>query len=186
LAALTAWQGLFEFGQLQPDHKILIHAGAGGVGHLAVQFARAHGAHVIATASAGNADFLAALGAHEIIDYRRDDFVEACYGLDVVLDLVGGDVGQRSLHTLSERGVLVTVPTATADPIVTAAEDMGLHAHGMTVRPDAFHLDEISELIEDGDVRLHVAQTYPLSEAAAAQQALEKGHGRGKLVLACG
>lgn len=185
LAALTAWQGLFEIGQLQPDHKVLIHAGAGGVGHLAVQFARAHGAHVIATASAGNADFLDTLGADEIIDYHGDDFVDACYGLDLVLDLVGGETGKRSLHTLSKQGVLVTVPTVTADSIVTAAEDMGLRAHGMTMRPDTFHLDEIAELIEDGDVRLHVEQTYPLSEAAAAHEASEAGHGRGKLVLDC-
>lgn len=185
LAALTAWQGLFEIAELKPEDKVLIHAGAGGVGHLAIQFAKARGAHVIATASAANADFLATLGANEVIDYTRDDFVDACYGLDVVLDLVGGETGHRSLHTLAEQGVLVTIPTVTADPIITEAENMGLRAHGMTVRPDVFHLEEIAELIEDGDVRLHVDETFPLAHAVAAHQRLETGHVRGKLVLDC-
>lgn len=185
LAALTAWQGLFEIGQLQSDHKVLIHAGAGGVGHLAIQFAKVRGAHVIATASGANADFLATLGADEVIDYTRDDFVDACYGLDLVFDLVGGDTGQRSLHTLSEQGVLVTVPTVTADPIITEAENRGLKAHGMTVRPDVFHLEEIAELFEDGDVRLHVDAIFPLADAAAAHRRLETGHVRGKLILDC-
>lgn len=185
LAALTAWQALFEVAELAPGQKILIHAGAGGVGHFAVQFARVHGAHVIATASDGNRDFLAELGVHEVIDYHTTDFIEECYGLDVVLDLVGGETGKRSLHTLSEHGVLVTIPTATADEIITAAESLGLRAHGMVVRPDVFHLDEIAELIEDGDVRVHIERVFPLCEAAEAQRLLEAGHVRGKLVLDC-
>jgi len=184
-AALAAWQGLFEAAELEPEQKAPIHAGAGGVGHFAVQFALERGAHVIATASAANRDFLNALGVHEVIDYATMDFVDECYGLDVVLDLVGGDTGRRSLHTLSERGVLVTIPTVTADEIISSAEAMGLKAHGMTVRPEVFHLEEIAELIEDGDVRVHVERVFPLAEAGAAQQQLERGHGRGKLVLDC-
>ncbi len=185
LAALTAWQGLFEVAKLEAGQKILIHAGAGGVGHFAVQFARERGAHVIATASAGNRDFLAELGVHEVIDYRTTDIVEECYGLDVVLDLIGGDTGKRSLHTLGEQGVLVTIPTVTADEIISEAEAMGLRAHGMTVRPDVFHLDEIAELIEDGDVRVHIEKAFPLEDVALAHEMLEGGHVRGKLVLDC-
>lgn len=185
LAALTAWQALFEVARLESGQKILIHAGAGGVGHFAVQFALERGAHVIATASPGNRDFLAELGVHEVIDYHTTDVADECYGLDVVLDLVGGDVGRRSLHTLSETGVLVTIPTVTADEIVSAAEAMGLRAHGMTVRPDVFHLDEIAELIEDGDVRVHIEQAFPLGQVQAAHALLENGHVRGKLVLDC-
>lgn len=185
LAALTAWQGLFEMGELESGQKILIHAGAGGVGHFAVQFALERGAHVIATASARNRDFLAELGVHEVIDYHTTDFVDECYGLDMVLDLMGGEIGKRSLHTLGEKGVLITIPTVTADDIVSAAEDMGLRAHGMTVRPDVFHLEEIAELIEDGDVRVHIDQAFALSEVAAAHERLEGGHVRGKLVLDC-
>ena len=185
LAALTAWQALFEVARLESGQKILIHAGAGGVGHFAVQFALERGAHVVATASPANRDFLAELGVHEVIDYHTTDVAEECYGLDVVLDLVGGEAGKRSLHTLSETGVLVTIPTVTADDIVSAAEAMGLRAHGMTVRPDVFHLDEIAELIEDGDVRVHIDQAFPLNQVQAAHALLEGGHVRGKLVLDC-
>lgn len=185
LAALTAWQALFEVAKLESGQKVLIHAGAGGVGHFAVQFALERGAHVVATASAGNRDFLAALGVHEVIDHHTTDVTEECYGLDVVLDLVGGEAGKRSLHTLGEHGVLVTIPTVTADDIISAAEALGLRAHGMTVRPDVFHLDEIAELIEDGDVKVHIEKAFPLSEVAAAHELLEGGHVRGKLVLDC-
>lgn len=185
LAALTAWQALFEVAKLESGQKILIHAGAGGVGHFAVQFALERGAHVIATASAGNRDFLAELGVHEVIDYSTTDIGEECYGLDVVLDLVGGDTGKRSLHTLGEHGVLVTIPTVTADEIISVAEELGLRAHGMTVRPDVFHLDEIAELIEDGDVKVHIEKAFPLEDVAQAHELLEGGHVRGKLVLDC-
>lgn len=185
LAALTAWQALFEVAKLESGQKILIHAGAGGVGHFAVQFALERGAHVIATASAGNRDFLAELGVHEVIDYRTTDIGEECYGLDVVLDLVGGDTGKRSLHTLGEQGVLVTIPTVTADEIISTAENLGLRAHGMTVRPDVFHLEEIAELIEDGDVKVHIEKAFALDDVAQAHELLEGGHVRGKLVLDC-
>jgi len=185
LAALTAWQALFEVAKLEPGQKILVHAGAGGVGHFAVQFALTRGAHVIATASAGNRDFLSKLGVHEVIDYHTTDIVDECYGLDVVLDLVGGDTGKRSLRTLGENGMLVTIPTITADEIVSAAEDLGLRAHGMTVRPDVFHLDEIAELIEHGDVKVHVEKAFTLDQVAQAHDLLEGGHVRGKLVLDC-
>lgn len=185
LAALTAWQALFEVAEVGPGDKVLVHAGAGGVGHFAVQFARVRGAHVIATASAANRDFLAALGVHEVIDYHTTDIVEECYGLDAVIDLIGGETGKRSLHTLGEGGVLVTIPTVTADDIITEAERRGLKAHGMTVRPDVFHLDEIAELIEDGDVHVHVDHRFPLEEAVEAHKLLEQGHVRGKLVLDC-
>ncbi|WP_309044998.1 NADP-dependent oxidoreductase [Marinobacter sediminicola] len=185
LAALTAWQALFEVAELAPGQKILVHAGAGGVGHLAVQFALAHGAHVIATASAGNRDFLAELGVHEVIDYNTTDFADECFGLDVVLDLVGGETGKRSLRTLGESGVLVTIPTVTADEVISAAEAQGLKAYGMTVRPDVFHLDEIAELIEDGDVKVHIEKAFKLDQAAQAHELLEGGHVRGKLVLDC-
>jgi NADPH2:quinone reductase len=185
LAALTAWQALFEVAELESGQKILIHAGAGGVGHFAVQFALERGAHVIVTASSRNRDFLAELGVHEVIDYHTTDFTEECYGLDVVLDLVGGETGKRSLQTLSDSGVLVTIPTVTADDVVSAAEAMGVRAHGMRSRPDAFPLDEIAELIEDGDVKVHVEQVFSLDQVQAAHELLEGGHVRGKLVLDC-
>ena len=164
--------------------KVMI-IGAGGVGHFAVQFALERGAHVIATASASNRDFLAELGVHEVIDYRSSDVADECSGLDVVLDLVGGEAGKRSLHTLGEHGVLVTIPTVTPDEFISAAEGLGLRAIGMAGRPDVFHLDEIAELVEDGDVKVHIDRAFPLDQVADAHELLEAGHVRGKLVLDC-
>ncbi|MFE8071261.1 NADP-dependent oxidoreductase [Marinobacteraceae bacterium S3BR75-40.1] len=183
LAALTAWQGLYEQGGLEAGQKILIHAGAGGVGHFAVQIAKAADCHVIATASSHNADFLAELGADEVVDYTREDFVDVCYGLDCVLDLMGGEIGIRSLHCLSEHGVLVTVPTNTADQVKAAADELGLQARNFTVHADDEQLEEIAEMVDTGDIRLHVEAAYPLADAAAAHRRLEEGHVRGKLVL---
>lgn len=185
LAALTAWQALFEVAELEAGQKVLILAGAGGVGHFAVQFALERGAHVIATASDRNRDFLAELGVHEVIDYHTTDVAEECYGLDLVLDLVGGETGKHALKTLGDQGVMVTVPTVTADEIISHAENLGLKAHGMTMRPDAYQLDDIAELIEDGDVRVHIDQAFPLEQAGEAHRLLEGGHVRGKLVLDC-
>ena len=185
LAALTAWQALFEVAELEAGQKVLILAGAGGVGHFAVQFALERGAHVIATASDRNRDFLAELGVHEVIDYHTSDVAEECYGLDLVLDLVGGETGKHALKTLGDQGVMVTVPTVTADEIISHAEKLGLKAHGMTMRPDAYQLDDIAELIEDGDVRVHIDQAFPLEQAGEAHRLLEGGHVRGKLVLDC-
>jgi len=185
LAALTAWQALFEVAELEAGQKVLILAGAGGVGHFAVQFALERGAHVIATASDRNRDFLAELGVHEVIDYHTTDVAEECYGLDLVLDLVGGETGKHALKTLGDQGVMVTVPTVTADEIISHAEKLGLKAHGMTMRPDAYQLDDIAELIEDGDVRVHIDQAFPLEQAGEAHRLLEGGHVRGKLVLDC-
>lgn len=183
LAALTAWQGLFNHLGLHPDQKILIQAGAGGVGHFAVQFARLHGAHVIATASGENGDFLKELGADEVIDYQREDVHDACYGLDAVLDLVGGEAGEAALNCLGEHGRMATVPTVTAGAIEKAARERGLVATGYVVRPDTEQLEEILALMARGEVHCHIAAAYPLKDAAAAQRRQQEGHVRGKLVL---
>lgn len=183
LAGLTAWQGLFEHGGLKPGAKILIHAAAGGVGHLAVQLAKTVDAHVIATASDENADFLTGLGADEVIDYQREDFLEACYGLDLVLDLVGGEVGKRSAQCLGEHGMLVTVPTNTAADVKAEAEKLGLQAINYTVRPDTEQLEALLDYAVAGELQVHIEAEYHLGDAAAAQRRLEDGHVRGKLIL---
>ncbi len=183
LAALTAWQGLFNHLALQPDQKVLILGGAGGVGHFAVQFASQHGAHVIATGSGANEDFLHQIGADDVINYEEDDVHDCCYGLDAVLDLVGGDTGIKALGSLGEHGKLVTVPTVTAEKIMEAARAEGLQATGYVVEPDTEQLEEILALINRGDVRLHVSAAYPLGDAAAAHRRQESGHVRGKLIL---
>ena len=183
LAALTAWQGLFEHLALEPDQKLLVMAGAGGVGHFAVQFAHQHGAYVIATASAENADFLRELGADEVIDYQTEDVHDLCYGLDGVLDLVGGKPGRSALNLLHEHGKLVTVPTVTAQDITDEARKRGLSSAGYVVNPDTEQLDEILALMVRGEVRCHISAAYPLKDAPAAHRRQQEGHVRGKLIL---
>jgi len=183
LAALTAWQGLFIHLALKPDQKVLVLGGAGGVGHFAVQFAAQHGAHVMATGSGANEDFLHQIGADDVINYETEDVHDVCYGLDAVLDLVGGEVGKAALNTLGDHGKLVTVPTVTADVIRQSAEEQGFQASGYVVEPDTEQLDEILALLGRGEVNLHISAAYPLGDAAAAHRRQADGHVRGKLVL---
>ncbi|WP_250656367.1 NADP-dependent oxidoreductase [Alkalimarinus coralli] len=183
LAALTAWQALFEVGAVKEGDKVLIHAAAGGVGHFAVQFAKARGAYVIATASSRNHDFLHEIGVDEAIDYTKTDFVDACYGLDFVLDTMGGDVGHWSLGVLASGGQLVTVPTVTAEQIIKEGRKRGIKTAGLTVHPDQEGLAAIAELIETDDVSIHIDKRFPLVDAKKAHTELETGHVRGKLLL---
>lgn len=185
LAALTAWQALFDVGRLVAGQKILIHAAAGGVGHFAVQFAKVANAYVVATASPGNHDFLREIGADEVIDYRTSEWMEDCYGLDLVLDGVGGQVGLDSLALLAVKGKLVTVPTVTADQIVAAANQQGAVASGMKVQFDAGQLEEIVALVNAGEVQVRVSHRFPLREAALAHRQQETGHTQGKIILVC-
>lgn len=183
LAALTAWQALFEVGSINDGDKVLIHAAAGGVGHFAVQLAKSRGAYVIATASSHNHDFLHAMGVDEAIDYTKTDFVDVCYGLDFVLDTMGGDIGHWSLKVLASQGQLVTVPTVTAESIIKEGNKLGIKTAGLTVHPDAACLAEIVELIETDTIKVNIDKVYSLKDAVQAHTELEKGHVRGKLVL---
>ena len=183
LAALTAWQALFEVGSINEGDKVLIHAAAGGVGHFAVQLAKSRGAYVIATASSHNHDFLHAIGVDEAIDYTKTDFVDVCYGLDFVLDTMGGDIGHWSLKVLASQGQLVTVPTVTAESIIKEGNKLGIKTAGLTVHPDAACLAEIVELIETDTIKVHIDKVYSLKDAFQAHTELEKSHVRGKLVL---
>jgi NADPH:quinone reductase len=183
LAALTAWQALFEVGSIKEGDKVLIHAAAGGVGHFAVQLAKSRGAYVIATASGHNHDFLHEIGVDEAIDYTKTDFVDACYGLDFVLDTLGGDIGHWSLKVLASRGQLVTVPTVTAENIIKEGNKLGIKTAGLTVHPDTENLAEIAELIETEALKVHIDKVYSLEDASQAHAHLETNHVRGKLVL---
>ncbi|MDL5052980.1 NADP-dependent oxidoreductase [Oscillatoria laete-virens NRMC-F 0139] len=183
LAALTAWQALFEVGHLRKGQIALIHAAAGGVGHFAVQFAKAAGADVIATASEKNRDFLKSLGVDEVIDYRTQKFAEECENLDLVLDGVGGQTGIDSLKVLRPGGTVVTLPTLTAAQVAAAAEGTGKHVKGMTMRPDAAALAQIAQLAAGGKLRVEIQQSYSLADAPAAHHLLETGSVRGKLLL---
>jgi NADPH:quinone reductase-like Zn-dependent oxidoreductase len=182
LAALTAWQALNDTADLQPGQRVLIHAAAGGVGHLAVQIAKAKGAYVIGTASARNHEMLRGLGADELIDYTTTDFTEAASGIDVVLDSVTGDYSARSLRVLRPGGMLVSLrPVAPGIP--EAAASQGVRARLLLVEHDHAGMTEIARLVEAGRLRPVIAATFPLAEAAKAHALGDTGHVAGKIVL---
>ena len=180
LAGVTAWQGLFEYGGLASGQRVLIHAGAGGVGHFAIQFAKARGAEVATTASADNLEFVRALGADLAIDYEQQKFEEQVRDVDVVFDLLGGETRERSWQTLKRGGILIST---VGQPDEATAVKYGVRAKGYTARPNREQLTEIGQLIAAGKVRPTVSKSFPLKDAAAAQLFLEKEHPRGKVVL---
>ena len=189
LAALTAWGLVVDVARAHDGQRMLIHAGAGGVGHFAVQFASFFGARVTATGSTGNLPFLEQLGAERALDHTTERFDEALSGLDVVIDLVGNvadDTGTRSLRVLRRGGLLVNVPTGSWPTMAAEAEAAGIRSTGYKVAPDGAILAVIARLIASGDIRVHVDRVFDLADAAAAHTALESGHTRGKIVLRVG
>jgi NADPH:quinone reductase-like Zn-dependent oxidoreductase len=183
LAALTAWQSLFEVAGLAPWHTVLIHAAAGGVGHFAVQFAKWKGAKVIGTASSNNASFLKELGADRVIDYRTTQFEKVVSELDVVLDPVGGDTQERSWQVLKRAGILVATLGISSPQ---AASERGVRGEGVRVHPDRGQLTQITALIDAGDLKPTVTKVLSLAQAARAHELSETGHVRGKIVLKVG
>jgi len=186
LAALTAWGLVVETALAHEGQRMLIHAGSGGVGHFAVQFAAYFGAHVIVTGSARNRDWLRDLGAAEVIDHECDRFEEAVAPVDVVIDLVGeaaGDTGSRSLRVLRRGGLLIEVPRGAWPGMADAAAEAGVRATGYAVVPDGATLATIGRLLDSRAVQVYVDAVLDLDDAAAAHTRLEEGHTRGKIVL---
>jgi NADPH:quinone reductase-like Zn-dependent oxidoreductase len=181
LAGLTAWQMLVDVAGVRPGQRVLVHAAAGGVGHLAVQVAVALGAEVSATARAAHHPFLRSLGAVGLIDHTEVDFADALSGVDVVLNLVGGPYIARSLRTLRPGGVLVTVRAGGYEAEIDAAR--GVRAERFLVRPDRTGLEQLTALATAGRLRVEVADALPLDRAADAHRMLEAGRNRGKVVL---
>ncbi|MEV0182288.1 NADP-dependent oxidoreductase [Streptomyces sp. NPDC050625] len=183
LVSLTAWQALVETAELRRGQRVLIHAAAGGVGHVAVQIAKARGAYVIGTASAGKHEFLRGIGVDEAIDYRATDFTEAVRDVDVVLDTLGGDTSVRSLRVLRPGGIVVSIlPVGSAD-FYEEAERRGVRAVRMLVDADRAGMRAIAELAEAGKLRATIAGTFPLTDAAKAHELGDTGRTTGKLVL---
>ncbi|MFC9228152.1 NADP-dependent oxidoreductase [Streptomyces decoyicus] len=184
LASLTAWQALVDTAQVQPGARVLIHAAAGGVGHLAVQIAKSRGAYVIGTARQAKHDFLRGLGADELIDYTQQDFAEAVRDVDIVLDTIGGDYGARSLRTLRPGGTLVSIlPLDDTFPAAQAREAR-IRAGFLIVEPDRAGLQAVAGLVDSGELRVAVDTVVPLEEAAKAHVLGETGRTTGKIVLA--
>ncbi|MFJ9448284.1 NADP-dependent oxidoreductase [Kitasatospora sp. NPDC101235] len=180
LAALTVWQALVDHAHLEPGRHVLVHGGAGGVGSFAVQIATALGARVTATASARDAEFVAGLGAQDVIDYAGGRFEDHVADVDVVFDTVGGDTQTRSWAVLRPGGVLVSI---VEPPDPSAARDPAARGVFFIVEPDRDGLDAISELITSGRLLPQVDRVVPLAQTRAAYEALENEHQRGKVVI---
>jgi NADPH:quinone reductase-like Zn-dependent oxidoreductase len=180
VAGMTAWQGLFDRGGLERGQTVLIAGAAGGVGHLAVQFAKLAGARVIGTGSSRNREFVLRLGADEYVDYTEQDVGEAVSGVDVAFDTVGAETTESLLPAVREGGILVTIANA---PPEEAARARGVRAELLVMSPASEQLSRIAELVAAGEVRVEFAQTMPLEEVQRAHELSESGHTRGKIVL---
>jgi len=167
LAGLTAWQGLVRHGRLEAGQRALIHAGAGGVGHLAVQIAKARGAYVVSTASPGKLDFVHSIGADEVIDYTRTDFAGRAAEFDLVLDTLGGDHAEESLKAVRESGALVSLLNV-HEATKAHAKARNIRVERISVVPDREGLVELARLIDAGQLSVHVARTFPFEQAGAA------------------
>jgi NADPH:quinone reductase-like Zn-dependent oxidoreductase len=180
LAALTAWQALFDAAQLSAGQKILIHAAAGGVGSFAVQFAKWKGAHVIGTASENNQGLLRDLGVDEPVDYQKKSFEEIAQDVDVVLDPIGGETQERSLKALVKGGILISI---VQPPSKDLTAKYGVRAEFFAMKASSGALAEIAKLVDAGRVKTVVETVLPLADARRAHELSEKGHVRGKIVL---
>jgi NADPH:quinone reductase-like Zn-dependent oxidoreductase len=180
VAGMTAWQALFDRGRLERGQTAPIAGAAGGVGHLAVQFAKLAGARVIGTGSSRNRDFVLGLGADEYVDYTEQDVGQTVSGVDVAFDTVGGDTTQALVSTVGEGGILVTIANAPPDE---AARAHGVRAELLVMSPSSEQLSRIAELVAAGEVRVEISQVLPLAEVQQAHELSESGHTRGKIVL---
>ena len=186
LAALTAWGLVVETAHAHEGQRMLIHAGSGGVGHFAVQFAAYFGAHVTATGSSRNASWLRELGASVVIDYETTRFEDVIADVDVVIDLVGNvhaKTGERSLKVVRPGGLYILVPTGSWPGYAEAAADAGVRTTGYKVIPDGSALATVGRLLDSGAVQVYIDRVFDLDDAAAAHAELEQGHTRGKIVL---
>ncbi|WP_103258776.1 NADP-dependent oxidoreductase [Tabrizicola aquatica] len=183
LVSITAWESLFTTANLTAGQRVLIHAGAGGVGSIAIQLAKAKGAHVSATASASKAGLVKSLGADEVIDYRAQDFSTVARDMDVVFDTVGGEVQEKSWSVLKPGGMLVSI---TDRPSEDRAKAEGKRAGFVFIDPNAAILTELAAMVDAGQVRPLIGAEYGLDAAAKAQEASETGRATGKIVIYVG
>jgi NADPH:quinone reductase-like Zn-dependent oxidoreductase len=181
VAALTAWQSLFDHGRLKRGQRVLIHGAAGGVGHFAVQFAKIAGATVIATASERDLKWVKKLGADEVIDFKHQRFEEHTGDIDLVLDLISGETQDRSWGVLKASGGAIV--STLSEPSKVEARRRKARALRMVVKVKSDQLLKIASLVASGRVKVAVAKVFPLSEVGAAHEYLENAHVRGKVVV---
>lgn len=182
LAGLTAWQCLFDFGNLKQGEKVLIHAGAGGVGSYAIQFAKTAGAFVATTASGKNEDLVKELGADQFINYRETDFADVLSDFDLVVDTIGGDVLDKSFDVLKNGGKLVSIA---GQPDKEKAEKKDIVVDSLWLKENGKQLAEIAELLENGKVKPIIGHTFPLTEKGLreAHELSETHHAQGKIII---
>ena len=180
VGATTAWRALFEYGDLTAGQRVLIQGAAGGVGLFAVQLAKWRGAHVVATASSANLDFVRDLGADAVIDYTTTRVERVVHGVDLVLDGVGRETLNVSLAALRPGGTLISLA---GPPPQEMAQALGVRALMIRAQPSGGLLQKIARMIEDGHLKAVAGKTFPLSAARRAHEYGQRGHGRGRLVL---
>lgn len=184
LAALTAWQALVDTAKIKKGDKVLIHAAAGGVGHFAVQIAKYFGAYVIGTSSAANKEFLLGLGADEHIDYKSQRFEDIIKDADIVLDTMAGDTLTRSIDTVKEGGIIVTIPSSDVpQQDIDLAKKKGIQLEFVLVKSNGDDMERIASLLENGDIKAHVQQTFRFEDMILAHKEVEKWRTRGKIVV---
>ncbi|WP_026569514.1 NADP-dependent oxidoreductase [Sediminibacillus terrae] len=182
LAGLTAWQCLIDFAEIKEGDKVLIHAGAGGVGSFAIQIAKSFGAYVASTASGKNEDFLKQLGVDRFINYQEEDFAEVLQEYDIVVDTLGGDIQKKSFEILKEGGTLVSI---VGEPDKEIADRKQIKSGSLWLNPDGEQLAELGKLLEDGKVKANVGKTFPLTTQGVrdAHKLSETHHAQGKIVI---
>lgn len=180
LAGLTVWQSLFSAGGLAAGQRVLIHAAAGGVGHLAVQLAKWKGAHVIGTTSAKNHVFVHQLGADQVVHHDTERFEDVVQPVDLVFDTVGGETQERSWKLLKPGGILVSIASP---PAVETAAGHGVRQAFVFTQPDAGQLTEIARLVDAQKLKVVVETVLALADAIRGQELSQRGHTRGKIVL---
>jgi len=179
LAALTAWQSLYEFAKLEAGERVLIHAGSGAVGQFAIQLAKLRGAYVYTTTSSRNTELVKSLGADQTIDYNKEDFSEL-KDIDVVFDTIGGDTQANSWKTLKKGGRLVSV---TENPDQAIATKHGVSASFCFVQPNREQLEKLAELADAGKLKVNIDSEFTLDQVAEAHDRSETGRAQGKIII---
>lgn len=197
LAALTALQSL-EYAKINKESKVLIHAGSGGVGSFAIQYAKAKGAYVYTTTSTGNVGWVKELGADRVIDYKTEDYKSIAKDVDIVFDTLGQNYSTEAFNVIKEGGIVVSVvgpldeATAQAfglkdyklpEALSKSSKAKNAEYKFIFMHPNGAHLNEIKELIEDGKIRPIIDKVYPFNESIKAFKHLETGRAKGKIVI---
>lgn len=180
LVGLTAWQALVDFAAIKKGDRVLIHAGAGGVGTFAIQLAKDFCCYVATTCSTSNVEFVRSLGADLVVDYTKSDFTSELQGLDVVFDTLGGDIYRNSFKVLKHQGVMISI---LEQPDHELADRARVRAGYLFMHPDGKELAQIADFIERGLIKPAVKHVLPLSDARKAHELSESRHAQGKIVL---